>query len=132
MSKQREILFRGKQEYNGEWAESWCPNGSMLAGTVIHDFKSETVGQYTGLTDKNGKRIFEGDVVRYLGSDGKNYYGDIYYKDGAWWIKLRSCFGSAVILMDLYEKVEVVGNVHDNPELLKGGLNNDNSKRNQR
>ena len=126
----REILFRGKRIDNGEWVQGnlFIPDREdapteICIGTnivrITYDVVPETVGQHTGLTDKNGKKIFEGDIVR--GTDaihrGREVYGYIDHKNG-----------SFVIVGDLMThyrwldyNVEIIGNIHDNPELLKGG-----------
>lgn len=130
-------IFRGKREDNGEWAEGdlmqWndgtiriCVengNDEKTATTVI----PETVGQCTGLTDKNGKLIFEGDIVEYLDSysDFNSEHtefinrGKVAYGDGACFIANRS----SVEMSDLVYKNEfdgiVIGNIYDNPELLE-------------
>lgn len=112
----REILFRGKRIDNGEWAESICPSGLMVSGHLTYDFDPKTVGQYTGLKDKNGKRIFEGDIVDILTENEE--IGVVEYEDGGF---LVSADGFCV---DFHANIngtdlDVIGNIHDNPELLE-------------
>lgn len=78
----REILFRGKSIYTGKWAVSVCPHGVMRSGHLCDDFIPDTVGQLTGLTDKNGKRVFEHDVIKHDFGDeiGVIRYGE--YRGG--------------------------------------------------
>ena len=124
----REILFRGKRTDNGEWVKGYLyithigahEIGSYDAEINIERFTfdviPETVGQYTGLTDKNGKRIFEGDIVRYEDDIGYVIYnGD----DARFLVDSPNMY----ISMDYSNEFEVIGNIHDNPELL-GGENN--------
>lgn len=116
----REILFRGKTE-NGEWMQGYYVKGATrhcivksLAGYPKWDVIPSTVGQYTGITDKNGTRIFEGDIVNieYIETTIKNavieYIGASFY---------GSTFADAWEL-DEYYQLEVIGNLHDNSELL--------------
>lgn len=137
----REILFRGKIIDNGEWAYGCYVEAEKLdkSGTEYfiiekkadgssHMVIPETVGQYTGLKDKNGKRIYEGDIVDYEDeSPGQYEYHDstfinrgmIEYDDGVfYWTNL--------VAAQLYDTVYkgaadcvVIGNIHDNPELLE-------------
>lgn len=146
----REILFRGKRTYNGGWIEGSLIHADLLDGrsytsilpadeTSVHPLdwpylccetgtfdgrafpvKPETVGQFTGLTDKNGKRIFEGDIVlcdrNIAPSVDKQTFETKYDRmDGFYGEGWSSC-----VTMDQHEMMEVVGNVHDNPELLEG------------
>ena len=81
------------------------------------DVLPETVGQYTGLTDKNGKKIFEGDIFNIE-------YSETIVKNAVIEYVGASFYGSTGIdywELDDYREIEVIGNIHDNPELLKGG-----------
>ena len=121
----REILFRGKKTGFNEWVQGYiaspCKNTMCIlkeASPFIEWYvDAETVGQYTGLTDKNGTKIFEGDILEGRGSLLKVYFDTNF-----------ACFDWDLISGDCYENLsgfadeyEIVGNIHDNPELLKGG-----------
>lgn len=132
----REILFRGKRIDNGEWIEGGfrCEKiGNYLVAAFIseslghgvcniHRVDPYTVGQYTGLTDKNGKKIFEGDIVGILTENEE--IGVVEYEDGGFLVSADVFF-----CVDFHSNIngndlEVIGNIHDNPELLKGGAEN--------
>lgn len=135
MTKMREILFRGKREDNGEWIEGYLVRrpSAIQVGKHYSPFAIDrppkdpddsgevcfvdagTVGQFTGLTDKNGTRIFEGDVVDY-----RDEHGLILY-DADETARFCVAFDTWATDFDhLYGKeLEVIGNVHDNPELLE-------------
>ena len=124
----REILFRGKANPSGEWIEGFlvgrCHIGDWVSCDPIH---SKTVGQFTGLTDTNGKKIFEGDIVRsydpdYPESQMDCGVGQVEFYAGLWYV-------SGEVHNSLYDlttisckELEVIGNIHDNPELLEGGV----------
>ena len=122
----REILFRGKREDNGEWiaeSETYIKDGD---GTWLCDESNdvvkvlpETVGQYTGLTDKNGVKIFEGDIVRECGGESCQGYYEI---DNVLTVKIPDTLINFEMSYDCEYKI--IGNIYDNPELLKGGNNN--------
>lgn len=116
----REILFRGKIiepcEYQGQWLEGFyaVENGKPFIAIPkengLNGFycDPETVGQYTGLTDKNGARIFEGDIVKISNDE----IFEVKYEDGG--------FTAGLFLGDWdYGHVEVIGNIYDNPELME-------------
>ena len=137
----REILFRGKRIDNGE-----CVYGNLSqhktgkkfikCGSAISSFEviPETIGQYTGLTDKNGTKIFEWDIVKITDTivefettafiEFGNPNG--FYNWGWQLVPLQKKPFAVEILhwCDMEETgayIEVIGNIHDNPELLKGG-----------
>ena len=140
----REILFRGKgdKKYNdgmwyfgvpircddGDW--QICTNNSKRV--VI----PETIGQYTGVTDKNGERIFEGDIVKYkeackFGDNDEMEESEeqylctniVEFKNGRFFPLPQRCDCEDYFFSYGSYDFEVVGNVHDNPELLRGNNN---------
>ena len=141
----REILFRGKRIDNDEWVYgSFCmdaleqKNGLCgvdgfirlydfdMGKSQTHQVDRETVGQYTGLTDKNGKKIFEGDILNNDKMKGVVFYSEksacfmLRWKNFS---KVRKDFFKECKMADfaLFVCTEVIGNIHDNPELLGGG-----------
>lgn len=130
----REILFRGKRADNGEWIQ-----GDLLQNVdclkireqekdIKHIARSfvifpETVGQYTGLSDKNGIKIFEGDIVRIYLFGGVEI-GQITYSEISCRFKFADKYGSTYGFDDTCT-FEVIGNIYDTPELLKGGAKMD-------
>ena len=136
----REILFRGKRIDNGEWIEGYlvklgresfsdperygiCNKAIPVGGSgVCYNLKideviPETVGQYTGLTDKNGKKIFEGDIIQFC--TGMKLHYIVEFGFGGFMVS-RYDIRDAII--NVYNcPCEVIGNIHDNPELLKEG-----------
>lgn len=131
----REIKFRGKRSINNEWVYG---NYILIAGrqetfisesyscTSSHAFEvmPESVGQFTGLYDKNGKEIYEGDILRfYFNSDEYIVYVGFNSEVGAWCVAFK---GSGYVgttplgkMLCEYDGMEVIGNIHDNPELIK-------------
>ena len=155
----REIIFRGKRTYNGEWVYGWpfadtadcslkkagkcgCPHDGSEYFIVewvddFHEYEErevipDTVGQYTGLKDKHGKRIFEGEILRIakIADELGGYYRppldytvNVVVKwDLCAWMWETLCDDKRYITFPdawrLYE-CEIIGNVHDNPELLR-------------
>lgn len=120
----REILFRGKRIDNGEWVYGDLTHVIYKHGDIrvsfgnieiaMHKVDPSTVGQYTGLTDRNGKRIFEGDVVEYRD------YGNlaVEWDDGAFQFMREDTFYD---MLDHYTLgfAAVIGNRWDNPELME-------------
>ena len=124
----REISFRGKTTQD-EWVYGFYENVKLEEAT-IHYVNGrivfpKTVGQFTGLTDKNGKKIFEGDIIKTkeFGKDsgnGVNFNNfdvfEVIYSSASF--KLNN--SRRLFNMVKGQKFEVIGNIHDNPELLQG------------
>ena len=122
----REILFRGKT-FDGRWVMgdlSQHKNGKKFikCGSAVQSYEviPETVGQYTGLTDKNGKKIFEGDIVRMFYASGYVEVGVIRYSNDTCRFRFVVEENHIGYGFDDTDIMEVIGNVYDNPELLKG------------
>ena len=142
-------LYRGKREDNGEWVYGWyrydsyydlhqiCYIKEMPRLETGHIWENPvvgpaTVGQSTGLCDKNGKEIYEGDIVEYIQTAGfdaeedyltseenRKYKNKVVFRDGAFYPR-----PSASLPDDGYYAwrnwgFEIIGNIHDNPELLE-------------
>ena len=137
----REILFRGKRTDNGEWVYGNLERGCDEKYVYIVEFGNrelcrnyvnvnpDTVGQYTGLKDKNGTKIFEGDIVfvPYVDPIFKCAWNDtssceraiVKYCNGMFYVEyIESGDKFTLSAMDGYTKI--IGDIYDNPELLGG------------
>lgn len=136
----REILFRGKNRHSGKWVE-----GSLLVpgfgGTFYyivvqdapfhafcHEVDLDTIGQFTGRLDKNGKRVFEGDIIRLCNGIPGFDVGVILWDDNDQAYLIVRDPVERVMLDDFGnygrpEYYEVIGNIHDKPKLLGGSAN---------
>ena len=132
----REILFRGKtltdkwvkgayykqEEFYGdkENADIIITSKETLDNDFALEFAvviPETIEQFTGLTDKNGTKIFEGDILNCYSANGINDFRNRVVE----WSELFLCFkaGTSPLYGDKLQDYEIIGNIHDNPELLK-------------
>ena len=136
----RTIIFRGKRKDNGEWIEGYYASQSnhacltnelkhqhFILKDVCFDFNlgglqefevaPETVGQYIGFIDKNGKKIFEGDIVQaHFRTNHSKQIFRVTFDDGMF------IFNNGYVKLPVREiyGIKVIGNIHDNSELLKG------------
>ena len=139
----REILFHGKRVDNGEWIEGdllqikyynkpiiECKIMPQTPVSSAYPVLPETVGQYTGLTDKNGKRIFEGDIVMFSRTRNlpnvtpvpeviRYHKGDCAFQRFPFNIPLTRGGGGKLLQPDMMLDCEIIGNIHDNTELME-------------
>jgi len=144
----KKIKFRGKRKDNEEWVYGYpivlkSPIGEKNCFILREDFEidwagdypgtqllenfieviPETVGQYIEIDDLHGKEMFEGDIIKLYQPDGKTFSevptAYIFYEKGAWRVSGFDKFPYiSDILSSLELKFEVIGNIHDNPEVL--------------
>ena len=140
--RMREILFRGKRTDTSEWVEGFYSNElyankhyiskwyyGSYAELQRFEVIPETVGQYTGLKDtSNGKKIFEGDIILFEDESPLNYEyhditemrcGEIKFSDGEFYLTNRIAVEMGDLIYDEKFDGKVIGNIHDNPELLE-------------
>ena len=121
----RDIEFRGKSKDNGDWVL-----GTFDLNFIKHKVISETIGQYTGLKDENGKKIFEGDIIEFsydvfVGNfDTFIAKGKVVFEEGAFYVKCleneRGTKDETYLLYSInIDTIEVIGNIYDNSELLE-------------
>ena len=148
---EREIAFRGKSKSTGEWVDGYYVGDNTIIAynevvydmgfidtSPCHDCYPGSIGQFTGLYDKNGKEIYEGDILRGneypFNCDGvDNYFAEIVWADNVCgFYRLTHKNPNSTVRgisngnweqldEDDIKSFEVIGNIHDNPELLKDG-----------
>lgn len=120
----REIKFRAWDSYLGfyvDWKSYFIRNGKVYFdndGDIIDQTEKLILEQYTGLKDKNGKEIYEGDILRWIKHDGTEYANYIYWCEGTayhgWKIK-NGRYHKALSPNGIYNaNAEIIGNIHEN------------------
>lgn len=152
----REILFRGKPKENSSYEQEWVygvpvpvehntyPTGRIdLVKSVNYnkldgfipswevcncEIKPETLGEYTGLKDRNGNRIFEGDILSGhlddLFPENETRLTVVWHETG-WFGWNHGCHAFDDFENQFSRQFEIIGNIHDNPELIKGVMKDD-------
>lgn len=140
----REILFRGKSIGTGEWLYGYLFNYGLTAPSNVpcisvcvpkswkeaynlYAVSPGTIGQYTGLKDRNGKKIFEGDILEYIGKRKDNmnkvYRRKVVFRKGMFALLSKELQTYSALnyhyMKDGRSVWRVIGNIHDNPELMK-------------
>lgn len=153
----RQIKFRGKRLKDGKWIYGSLADYSMRIlntsvkkkiifdniasfatdnfGFVVndHEVDPETIGQFTGLIDRNGKEIYEGDIIRYSDSLGLSFISPVAFYEGRFGIRMKYTSAHATLdrkgnyndghcHVDYTIEYEVVGNIYDNPELMETNI----------
>ena len=127
----KEILFRGQSIDRRKWCEGDLYQSRLKSVFFINYYTEhgdrmavevdpETVGQYTGLTDKNGKKVFEGDVVQHFGTYNLEVYIEKGHTKVRWFDTVTNRKETTLFFgaESPYGEFEVVGNIYDNPEIL--------------
>ena len=142
----REILFRGRNKHSCEWEFGCYYKQTEFYGDEMEDHviitsheelsydqalvcysvQPETVGQFTGLTDKNGTKIFEGDILKFHKFKGEpDWLGFVRYDISMFVIEGEQPVDNGGFEVQLCsinrQRCEIIGNIHDNPELLEEG-----------
>ena len=132
----RVIKFRGKRIDNGEWVYGDIELPRNREAAIIHcylddgnynrqyEVQKESVGQFTGCLDKNGTKIYEGDIVRVdISRFDRRIKNHRYTNTEVVWCQDGFLLHNVDIAVHYRSRVEVIGNIYDNPELLKGDEN---------
>jgi len=122
----RVIKFRGRSTYDGRWVYGLLRVRDGLDHAIIeesngagHDIDIKTVGQLTGLLDKNGKEVFEGDIIHFTDDyHSKKFNREVIFVDGSfrYTSQQNKCYSLSRIVGQSFQ---VIGNIYQNPELLK-------------
>lgn len=125
----REILFRGQTEAQKKWIFGDLLHGTCTGLVWIDNHKDgaisdlrvipSTVGQFTGLTDKNGNKVFEGDIVRRTCGVSVDFDYLVDFKCGEFYLVLltnKKIEGGKELMISYAKDGEIIGNIHDNPE----------------
>jgi uncharacterized phage protein (TIGR01671 family) len=124
----REIEFRGKRFDNGKWAYGNLIIDDSGNSEIIdyennreirYDVMGETICQFTGKYDKNQRKVYEDDIILQQGYNGRKKKMVVRFENGAFIVGYHSGSSTRKRPMLISDKCEVIGNIHDNPELLQ-------------